>query len=43
MTKQGKFDKAVEIYEKLMLKYPEKKSIFANQIEVLKTKIEADK
>ena len=38
--KQGKLDKAMVTYEKLMLKYPEKKSIFANRIEVLKSKIE---
>ena len=41
--KQGKLDKAVATYEKLMLKYPEKKSIFANRIEVLKIKIENNK
>jgi tetratricopeptide (TPR) repeat protein len=36
MRKQGKTDKAIEIYEKLMLKYPEKKSYFAEKIESLK-------
>ena len=41
--KQGKLDKAMVTYEKLMLKYPEKKSIFANRIEVLKSKIENNK
>ena len=36
MLKQGKTDKAIEIYEKLILKYPEKKSYFAEKIENLK-------
>ena len=43
MVKQGKLDKAIEIYEKLMLKYPEKKSIFANQIDTLKSRLEQGK
>jgi tetratricopeptide (TPR) repeat protein len=38
--KQGKIDKAVETYTKLMVKYPEKKSIFANRIEELNNKLE---
>lgn len=38
--KQGKLDKAIATYEKLMLKYPEKKSTFANQIDILKNKLE---
>ncbi len=36
MLKQGKTDKAIEIYEKLIVKYPEKKSYFAEKIETLK-------
>lgn len=36
MLKQGKTDKAVSLYEKLMLKYPEKKAYFAQKIEQLK-------
>jgi tetratricopeptide (TPR) repeat protein len=38
MIKQGKTDKAIEIYEKLVLKFPEKKSYFAEKIENLKNK-----
>lgn len=34
-SKQGKTKKAVKIYEQLILKYPEKKSYFAEQIEKL--------
>jgi hypothetical protein len=34
--KQGKIDKAIEVYKKLMLKYPEKSNIFETQIENLK-------
>ncbi len=41
--KQGKLEKAIAIYEKLMIKYPEKKSIFANQISALKNKLENNK
>ncbi len=41
--KQGKIEKAVATYEKLILKYPEKKSIFANRIEMLNSKIENNK
>lgn len=38
LTKQGKFDKSIEIYEALMLKYPNKKAYFAAQIESLENK-----
>ena len=41
--KQGKIEKAMATYEKLILKYPEKKSIFANRIEMLNSKIENNK
>lgn len=34
--KQGKTDKAISIYEKLILKFPDKKSYFAASIEKLK-------
>jgi hypothetical protein len=36
---QGNYPKAIEAYEKLMLKFPEKKSFFALQIESLKRKL----
>lgn len=36
MVKQGKAQKATDIYQKLMLKYPEKKTYFAQKIEQLK-------
>jgi tetratricopeptide (TPR) repeat protein len=36
MIKQGKTDKAIEIYEKLIVKFPEKKSYFAEKIESLR-------
>lgn len=35
-AKQGKISTAIDIYEQLILKYPEKKSYFAEQIEKLK-------
>ena len=37
MVRQGKKDKAIDIYEKLVLKYPQKKAYFASCIEKLKT------
>ena len=36
MVKQGKVHKARDLYQKLMLKYPEKKTYFAQKIEQLK-------
>ena len=38
-TAQGNYPKAIEAYEKLLLKFPEKKSFFALQIESLKRKL----
>ncbi len=38
-VKQGKYSKAIFAYEKLILKYPEKKAYFASQIENIKNKI----
>ncbi len=43
LEKQGKFDKAVAVYEKLIVKYPEKSSTFALRISELKDKIENNK
>ncbi|UXP31804.1 hypothetical protein N6H18_15765 [Reichenbachiella agarivorans] len=36
LTDQGKIERAIEIYEKLILKNPKKKAYFASQIEKLK-------
>jgi hypothetical protein len=38
LEKQDKFDKAIAIYEKLLLLHPEKGALFAARIEDLKTK-----
>jgi len=37
--KQGLFEKAIQSYEKLSLKYPEKNTYFASQIKILEDKI----
>jgi len=36
LIKQGKKDKAIDIYKKLIWKYPQKKAYFASQIDSLK-------
>ena len=36
---QKYYKKAIEVYEKLILKYPEKKVFFANKIEEIKQKL----
>ncbi|MDQ1088528.1 hypothetical protein [Siphonobacter sp. SORGH_AS_1065] len=36
LARQGKTEKAIEVYEKLQLKFPEKKTYFAEKIEALK-------
>jgi len=38
MVKQGKMGKAIDIYKKLIWKYPQKKAYFASQIESIKEK-----
>jgi hypothetical protein len=38
MVKQGKHEKAIDIYKKLIWKFPQKKTYFATQIEALKKK-----
>lgn len=37
--KQGKIKKAIQVYEKLNLRFPEKGDYFANRIKALKTKL----
>lgn len=39
LVKQGKIDKAIEVYDGLILKYPEKKIYFADRIEELKKQL----
>jgi len=39
LEKQGKFAKAIEVYEKLIIKNPEKSSTFANRIDELKARL----
>ena len=41
--KQGKFDRTIAVYEKLIAKYPEKSSTFAIRISELKMKLENNK
>ena len=36
--KQGHFDKAISAYEKLILKYPQKSTFFAEKIKLIKNK-----
>ena len=43
LEKQGKFDRAISVYEKLIAKYPEKSSTFAIRISELKIKIDNNK
>lgn len=43
LEKQGKLDRAINVYEKLIAKYPEKSSTFAIRISELKLKIENNK
>ncbi len=42
-AKQGKYHKAIKIYEQLSLKNPEKKVFFASRIRFLREKLEYDK
>lgn len=39
LVKQGRIDKAIEVYDNLILKYPEKKIYFAGRIEELKKQL----
>ncbi len=43
LDRQGKYAKAIEVYEKLIVKYPEKNSTFALRISELKTKLDNNK
>lgn len=43
LEKQGKIAQAIAMYEKLILKYPEKSSIFAVRISALKTQLYNEK
>lgn len=43
LEKQGKWDKAIEVYKNLSAKHPEKSSIFATRIHELETKLENNK
>ncbi|MBP7273093.1 MAG: tetratricopeptide repeat-containing protein [Saprospiraceae bacterium] len=42
LEKQGRWDKAIRMYEKLLLLFPEKSSFFATKIEVLSKKLNKD-
>ncbi|MBP5548157.1 MAG: hypothetical protein J6X58_04600 [Bacteroidales bacterium] len=43
LEKQGKLERAIAVYEKLIVKYPEKSSTFALRISELKLKLENNK
>lgn len=43
LEKQGRWERAIDVYEKLIVKYPEKSSIFAVRISELKLKLENNK
>ena len=43
LEKQGKYDRAISVYEKLIAKYPEKSSTFAIRISELKIKMDNNK
>jgi len=38
-VQQENFEKAIEIYKQLILKYPEKNTYFANQIKIIESRI----
>lgn len=42
-AKQGKYNKAIKIYQQLILNFPEKSTFFASRIRFLKEKMEYDK
>ena len=42
-VKQGKFKKAIYVYEKLSLKFPEKSTYFASQINRIKSNLEENR